>query len=643
LIYIGPDLASVPIYDDDPAEFPEGWHVLSRREALYPYQGPFGATVTLPRMLPAHLRRFTVGRDYSSKVSARQHVAYKAYMALYEAKLLNDHLLPLTSVLEPDMEEEVREMLKDVMKRDGTADVELQIDPWAPSDQELHEWRRSLLSVAGLPALYMLTRVELPFDSTFRLYPRDKDPLLARIQPMGGPEPDIDTLNSAKEWTRIMFWNVHGPHMSWDDTDFEYLFLPVDPSEDATLWASRRLWWRKTMEERGNFRQANALMAPTDLFGEAFSWPTDIDFVIEKKDTPTHRFLSWTTKKLSVEIEEELEAKATDRGVSVHYPIVHARALPRRANFLIPATEMVPILDQHLLPALTRVLLSPRHEVEHALLLPSIIRFMSMSMTRQSFIDAVFAGTPLSAVRPDLLLVALTAPVSQERDNYQRLETLGDCALKLIASVSLFSMHPFWHEGYLSRRKDHMVSNAQLAKHAVRLKLYQWIIRDRFVPRRWKPATQSNKSTGTVPVTVLREADSKNGGKKKKKKSQQQLSTKLLADVVESCIGAAMLTGGWDLAVECVKLFGLGASGWKTVPESVQIILERTENLPDFPSQTTDVEKIIGYTFKRKAYLVEAITHASSQSTFRTTSYERMEFLGDAVCLSRQLVSIESY
>jgi endoribonuclease Dicer len=172
------------------------------------------------------------------------------------------------------------------------------------------------------------------------------------------------------------------------------------------------------------------------------------------------------------------------------------------------------------------------------------------------------------------------------------------------------------------------VSNAQQALRAIDMELFRWIIRDRFVSRKWKPAMRIEKAAIDVTTPT---AATPNGKRSETRKKTQQLSTKLLADVVEACIGAAMLTGGWDLAVDCVKLFGLGISDWRSVPASVQMVLERTETLVDFPSQTTDVERIIGYTFERKAFLVEAITHSSSQAPYRTTSYERMEFLGDAV------------
>ena len=40
---------------------------------------------------------------------------------------------------------------------------------------------------------------------------------------------------------------------------------------------------------------------------------------------------------------------------------------------------------------------------------------------------------------------------------------------------------------------------------------------------------------------------------------------------------------------------------------------------------------MLGYTFKRKLLLIEALTHASYHQDSRTSSYERLEFLGDSV------------
>ncbi|KAF8628766.1 hypothetical protein AX15_003738 [Amanita polypyramis BW_CC] len=65
--------------------------------------------------------------------------------------------------------------------------------------------------------------------------------------------------------------------------------------------------------------------------------------------------------------------------------------------------------------------------------------------------------------------------------------------------------------------------------------------------------------------------------------------------------------------------------------QRISQILGRVDTLENVPSQLANVEAMIGYTFNRKLLLIEALTHASYENDLHTTSYERMEFLGDSV------------
>lgn len=52
------------------------------------------------------------------------------------------------------------------------------------------------------------------------------------------------------------------------------------------------------------------------------------------------------------------------------------------------------------------------------------------------------------------------------------------------------------------------------------------------------------------------------------------------------------------------------------------------------PEQIAEIERLVGYEFKDKSVLVEALTHASFVNEHKLTpcsSYDRLEFLGDAV------------
>ncbi len=81
----------------------------------------------------------------------------------------------------------------------------------------------------------------------------------------------------------------------------------------------------------------------------------------------------------------------------------------------------------------------------------------------------LFAHAPsLRGIPLKLLANAMTASSAGEKFNYQRLETLGDAVLKFLVAFQVLVEYPLWHEGYLSKKKDHTVSNVRLAKEDVK-------------------------------------------------------------------------------------------------------------------------------------------------------------------------------
>lgn len=116
-----------PIFDINPPDYPQGYHSLVDSGLtggpLPKYPGPYGATLTLPRLLPPSQRVYSTEEKHKTKQAARRHVAFKAYVALHKAGLLNDNLLPLSSSIAPLQEAEVQNLLKDIEKREGMADV----------------------------------------------------------------------------------------------------------------------------------------------------------------------------------------------------------------------------------------------------------------------------------------------------------------------------------------------------------------------------------------------------------------------------------------------------------------------------------------------------------------------------------------
>ncbi|OBZ68881.1 Dicer-like protein 2 [Grifola frondosa] len=601
----------VPIYDLDPPDYRENWHS-SPDQSLQRYGGPWGATVSLPRVLPPRTKR-----------AAQQHAAFKAYVELYKAKLLNSHLLPLTSVVEPDKEEEVKRLLQEIEKRAGTAKVTIQMDPWAPKTDS-PAWFVNELELQGLPALRMLTRNPL---STFLeqdlpcLYVPGRAPIKVRIRHQSTLDAGDAYIERARRYTYDLFTRLYGARMDPENISFSYLFLPVVEGIHEQKWIERRTWQRDRCDRSVTVRLENSARANAEILGEQFSHPSDLALIRNnaKFDKPL-RFVQWHYEAITSEQEEELrEIYEEVPDMRISYPLLLVKPFPRRRNFLVPLSSETEGLGHEepflLHPKYSTIDLVSSDDIEFAMLLPSFLRWLTNALT-------------VASLRENLL-VAVTAPVSQEALNYQRLETLGDTVLKFIVSLQLFADNPLWHEGYLSRRKDHVVANSSLAKEAIDKRLYQWILRDRFVPRKWKPhyhseASSDDSKEDTEPTEAV--SDSRD---KKKNKKAEDLSTKMLADVVESLIGAAYEHGGFDLAIDCAQIFGLGIS-WQKLPLRMERILANTENLDDLPPELNLVESMLGYQFSRRTLLVQALTHSSYHGDIASISLERLEFLGDS-------------
>ncbi|THC99179.1 hypothetical protein EYZ11_001354 [Aspergillus tanneri] len=206
------------------------------------------------------------------------------------------------------------------------------------------------------------------------------------------------------------------------------------------------------------------------------------------------------------------------------------------------------------------------------------------------------------------VITAITTPSAQAVTNYQRYEFLGDSVLKFTVSCQLFFQHPNWHEGYLSQGRDDIVQNPRLARAALDLGLDSFIISKQFSPRKWSAPLISEKITQVA--------------------SRRTMSTKVLADIVESLIGAAYLDGGHEKAQACIHFFLPEVN--MTAPANVSLT-SCAVSKNDRHMINDLLEEQVGYSFRNRSLLLEALTHPSCQHDASTQSYQRLEFLGDAV------------
>jgi dsRNA-specific ribonuclease len=166
-----------------------------------------------------------------------------------------------------------------------------------------------------------------------------------------------------------------------------------------------------------------------------------------------------------------------------------------------------------------------------------------------------------------------------------------------------------WPEGYLSAKKDAIVSNSRLCKAAIEHGLDKFILTKVFTGSKWRPLYVDG---------LLEDPEDRT----------REMASKTIADVVESLIGAGWKMGGFPTSLPIVKVF---------LPEldlpSLEVGRTQLYNLAPadipLPENLRPLETLAGYSFKKKSLLVQAISHSSYSTAI--ASYERLEFLGDAI------------
>ncbi|KAL5339158.1 ribonuclease III domain-containing protein [Aspergillus crustosus] len=248
-----------------------------------------------------------------------------------------------------------------------------------------------------------------------------------------------------------------------------------------------------------------------------------------------------------------------------------------------------------------------------SLFIPAIIDNLEKHLLAATLNSTVFKDMQFTSL--DHLILALTAPSARPHStrHYQRYEFFGDAVLKYMISSQLFHQHREWQEHELTDARDALVQNQCLAKVAVEAGLDGFVITQKMSHRYCRIPLVSRKSESGRYATAKRD-----------------LAAKTLADVVEALIGAAYVDGGPVLARVCIQ---------RLLPEISLGICDTAAAEPKpKPSLSSDslvedrLQTLLRYQFLNKSLLVEALTHPScAQAPNPTTSYQRLEFLGDAV------------
>lgn len=265
---------------------------------------------------------------------------------------------------------------------------------------------------------------------------------------------------------------------------------------------------------------------------------------------------------------------------------------------------------------------------------------------------------------PSLLLQALTAKSAGDEFDLERLEMIGDSFLKYTMSVKTYIKYKNFDEGRLTKLRSSMIQNLNLYQKAKKKNLGQYLITSGFnCTRTWLPPCYVYEDVIDESTLIKKTKKKKNEPVEKEVEdpqnplhlyfSKQVISDKCIADSVEALIGSYLLTCGHQGALRFMNWFGLKPliednpqeedfSNWPPRPPNpiVGDVVDVQEHLDYLTSGFNRFEKIIGYKFKNKAYLLQAFTHPSYAYNNLTDCYQRLEFLGDAVLdylITRQL------
>ncbi|KAI1153106.1 RNase3 domain-containing protein [Nemania diffusa] len=541
------------------------------------------AVVHLPSSLPQDIRQVkSLGLWYSEK-NAFKDAAFQAFKAVYKAGLVNDNLMPLTD-----------DILEGIETRSSTMKVNALWKPWGRiaqlwGESDEREQRELCLKdgdrviarfEASLPCHFPKLppfKIYWDADSTWTIETSDRSKHITACALKQDQSAALIDLAYGHRWQ-------YGHHR-WPVKDSAYI-LHLQSIDDI-----------KFHQHVGQRAAEKHALNP--------------EFIVRDTRGKPHLFMEWLPSKPSEElgrIGKDVKDEPDD------VPWLLLRKWPKRKDFLHPVigalrsgkrnTNALPISHCTLDTI-------DRSKAHFGSVIPSIIHMLEIYLTAEELGRTVLEEVKFSDL--SLLLTAISSRAAGETTDYERLEFLGDSILKILTTVSVMIKHPNYPEGYLTEKKNRIVSNARLCRASVEKGLDKFVLTKRFTGDEWRHLYIEDLLSNEENTSTKRE-----------------LSTKTLADVVESLIGAAFVDGGMPKAVACLQFF-LPEAEWHDLIEA-HILLSRKDVIAQSHPVHEPLEQLVGYTFQNKALLTESLTHISwGVSTSTDACMERLEFLGDSI------------
>lgn len=546
---------------------------------------------------------FSSSQWFTEKLAKRD-AAFEAYIALFNAGLVNENLLPFR------YDEEIIEATSTIDKRPSLVQVPAQMSFWsdlvAPKWATKPEICKSNITIYCEEVVVMQVLMILPLPlprnkfSENLCYELGWNRGISLMAKVGAISPEVhcpQRLSNYARTTELLLGSVHKNRFKDGKMDFVCLFGPAD-IEDFHQW----------LEMNRGAKPARTL-SYDNLNGLQIGLirnlaESGVSYIFDGIE-------SCQGESSISRISRHVHTVQSDSLYTKDERYLRAIRLTRKADFTHKFSAGADMPDAH-----ADILPASECEIENlpfalsrfGLLVPSIMHQLDVQAVAESLRSSLLLSLEIEDLR--LIIMATSTPAAQEKDNYQRLEFIGDSLLKFFTSLTLMAQHLNWHEGILSGKKDHVVSNGNLSLSACRVGLPKYIRSTQFASNKWRPPYVSD---------LLQNSE-----------ETREMSTKTLADAVEALIGAAYLDGGEAKTLACLAVF-LPEISWVPLSQHHQNLCKSYELHVKFPPNFTHVEQLINHTFHRKPLLVEALTHPSHQGPNSSASYQRLEFLGDSI------------
>ncbi|KAH7089014.1 dicer-like protein 1 [Paraphoma chrysanthemicola] len=635
-------------------------------------------------ILPEHCPIISmVGDVHGKKAIAKCSAAFKMCVELRNKGHINEHLLPIHGKLLPAMR---NALLAVSEKKKGKYPMLIKPSFWKQGRDTTPDCL--YLTIADVDQgldrphqpIGLLTRAVLPELPSFPIFLTDGRASNVVSRSLSTPvSAGADFIDVVTKFTLRIFEDIYNKVYDYDVSKMSYWVVPVvagslkatdcsivDPSTlldmDQVIKVYDEPWWQwnaqTKSEELIDKYFVDAMNGGRRYYSKCLA-------VHLKPQDPVPAHIPRQNHKFMKNILDYTDSKwMKSRDLAKwnpNQPVLQVEKIPFRRNHLanLEDKEKKEHHDSktYICPEPLRISNIATPFVAMCYVLPAIIhRF-------ESYLIALDACRVLDLeVSPALALEALTKDSENSEEhgeaqinfksgmgpNYERLEFLGDCFLKMATSISTFVQQPDENEFEFHVRRMVMLCNQNLMETAVgtkkvasvdgserALELYKYIRTDTFSRRTWYPEG----------LKLLR-GKGLNKSESDWLNLNHNLGDKSIADVCEAFIGAAFMhhhqngrwnPTDWDNAVKAVKLFVNSPDHVMERWSDYYAAYEKPKyQLADATATQLDLARKVEmkhpYHFRYPRLLRSAFVHPSQPFMWENIpNYQRLEFLGDSL------------